>query len=249
MIVHGRQRPPGRSSQEVDSLDRMSVSLRAGIPPFYVMDVWLAAAERQRTHGDLVNLSAGQPSAGAPAAVRAAAKAALDNTVLGYTVALGIPELRTAIANSYQAPARARRRPRRGGDHHRLVGRIPVGVPGVLRRGRPGGDREPRVSVLPQHPVGARLRGRRDPVRTRDQVPAHRTDARRARSTGAGCDRREPGEPDRHRDSARGAGGDRVVVRRRRGFGWSATRSTTAWSTRAPPTPAAHGRRHGMPLW
>src|SRR5258707_5434228 len=83
------------------SLAPMSVALRAGIPPFYVMDVWLAAAERQRMHGDLVNLSAGQPSAGAPAAVRAAAKEALDNTVLGYTVALGIPELRTAIASSY----------------------------------------------------------------------------------------------------------------------------------------------------
>jgi aspartate/methionine/tyrosine aminotransferase len=80
----------------------MSVSLRAGIPPFYVMDVWLAAAERQRSHGDLVNLSAGQPSAGAPKAVREAAKAALDATALGYTVALGIPELRTAIAESYQ---------------------------------------------------------------------------------------------------------------------------------------------------
>lgn len=80
----------------------MSVALRAGIPPFYVMDVWLAAAERQRSHGDLVNLSAGQPSAGAPQAVRAAAKAALDNTVLGYTVALGIPELRSAIAASYE---------------------------------------------------------------------------------------------------------------------------------------------------
>ena len=79
----------------------MSVSLRAGIPPFYVMDVWLAAAERQRSHGDLVNLSAGQPSSGAPQAVRAAAKAALENTVLGYTVALGIPELRAAIAASY----------------------------------------------------------------------------------------------------------------------------------------------------
>ena len=79
----------------------MSIALRAGIPPFYVMDVWLAAAERQRSHGDLVNLSAGQPSAGAPAAVRAAAKEALDTTVLGYTVALGIPELRAAIASSY----------------------------------------------------------------------------------------------------------------------------------------------------
>jgi aspartate/methionine/tyrosine aminotransferase len=79
----------------------MSVSLRAGIPPFYVMDVWLAAAERQRTHGDLVNLSAGQPSAGAPAAVRTSAKDALDTTVLGYSVALGIPELRSAIAETY----------------------------------------------------------------------------------------------------------------------------------------------------
>jgi aspartate/methionine/tyrosine aminotransferase len=77
------------------------VALRAGIPPFYVMDVWLAAAERQRTHSDLVNLSAGQPSVGAPAPVRAAAKTALDNTALGYTVALGIPELRAEIAQAY----------------------------------------------------------------------------------------------------------------------------------------------------
>jgi hypothetical protein len=42
------------------------VALRAGIPPFYVMDVWLAAAERQRSHGDLVNLSAGLRSRCAP---------------------------------------------------------------------------------------------------------------------------------------------------------------------------------------
>lgn len=79
----------------------MTVSLRAGIPPFYVMDVWLAAAERQRTHGDLVNLSAGQPSAGAPTPVRDAAVAALKDNQLGYTVALGKPELRAAIAASY----------------------------------------------------------------------------------------------------------------------------------------------------
>jgi aspartate/methionine/tyrosine aminotransferase len=77
------------------------VAQRAGIPPFYVMDVWLAAAERQRSHGDLVNLSAGQPSARAPVAVRAAATRALADHNLGYTVALGIPELREAIAASY----------------------------------------------------------------------------------------------------------------------------------------------------
>lgn len=77
------------------------VALRAGIPPFHVMDVWLAAAERQRTHGDLVNLSAGQPAAPAPVPVRAAAMSALADHTLGYTVALGIPELREAVAASY----------------------------------------------------------------------------------------------------------------------------------------------------
>lgn len=78
------------------------VARRAAIPPFYVMDVWLAAAERQRSHGDLVNLSAGQPSVGAPEPVRAAAAAALHLNELGYSVTLGIPELRAAIAADYQ---------------------------------------------------------------------------------------------------------------------------------------------------
>jgi aspartate/methionine/tyrosine aminotransferase len=78
------------------------VSLRSGVPPFYVMDVWLAAAERQRSHGDVVNLSAGQPSVGAPEPIRAAAAAALHNNELGYSVSLGIPELRAAIATDYR---------------------------------------------------------------------------------------------------------------------------------------------------
>jgi aspartate/methionine/tyrosine aminotransferase len=80
---------------------QLTAAARAAVPPFHVMDVWAAAAERRRTHGDLVNLSAGQPSTPAPAAVRAAAAAALDGDVLGYTVALGIPELREAIAGHY----------------------------------------------------------------------------------------------------------------------------------------------------
>ncbi|MBW0101910.1 pyridoxal phosphate-dependent aminotransferase [Pseudonocardia sp. KRD291] len=66
------------------------------------MDVWAAAGERARTHGDLVNLSAGQPSTPAPEAVRSAAIEALQSEVLGYTVAPGIPELREAIAAHYR---------------------------------------------------------------------------------------------------------------------------------------------------
>src|SRR6476661_1683948 len=61
------------------------------------MDLLAAAAERRRTHGDLLDLVAGQPSTPAPAPVRAAAHRALDEEVLGYTVALGIPALREAI--------------------------------------------------------------------------------------------------------------------------------------------------------
>jgi aspartate/methionine/tyrosine aminotransferase len=77
------------------------IAARAAIPAFHVMDVLAAAAERRRTHGDVVDLSAGQPSTPAPPAVRAAAAAALSGDVLGYTVTLGIPELRSAIAGHY----------------------------------------------------------------------------------------------------------------------------------------------------
>ncbi len=66
------------------------------------MDVIAAAAERQRTHGDLVSLAAGQPMTGAPAPVREAAHRLLDSAdPLGYTAATGIPELRTAIAGHH----------------------------------------------------------------------------------------------------------------------------------------------------
>ena len=74
-----------------------TVANRANVPPFHVMDLLAAAAERRRTHGDLLDLVAGQPSTPAPAPVRAAAHRALDEEVLGYTPALGIPALREAI--------------------------------------------------------------------------------------------------------------------------------------------------------
>ncbi len=79
-----------------------SDSRRSRIEPFHVMDVWAAAAERQRTHGDVLTLAAGQPSTPAPLPVLRAASAALSTQVLGYTVALGIPELRAAIAGHHR---------------------------------------------------------------------------------------------------------------------------------------------------
>jgi aspartate/methionine/tyrosine aminotransferase len=85
------------------TLDRYAVASRANVPPFHVMDLLAAAGERQRTHGDMVNLVAGQPSSGAPAAVTAEAIRLLQSSdPLGYTVAAGIPELREAIAGHHR---------------------------------------------------------------------------------------------------------------------------------------------------
>jgi aspartate/methionine/tyrosine aminotransferase len=80
----------------------LTVASRAAVPPFHVMDLLAAAAQRSRSHGDLLNLVAGQPSTPAPVAVRDAAKRALDEQLLGYTEALGIPELREAIAGHHR---------------------------------------------------------------------------------------------------------------------------------------------------
>lgn len=66
------------------------------------MDVWKAAAERARTHGDVLVLAAGQPSTPAPAPVLRATKLAIDNELLGYTETFGIPELREAIAGYHR---------------------------------------------------------------------------------------------------------------------------------------------------
>nr|WP_221333112.1 pyridoxal phosphate-dependent aminotransferase [Nocardia transvalensis] len=65
------------------------------------MDVWKAAAERARTHGDVLVLAAGQPSTPAPAPVLRATKAALDHELLGYTETFGVLPLREAIAGHH----------------------------------------------------------------------------------------------------------------------------------------------------
>jgi aspartate/methionine/tyrosine aminotransferase len=80
----------------------LKVSARADISPFIVMDVMRAAYEREVGGRDVVHLEVGQPSTPAPRGVRDAAKRALDDDLLGYTDALGIPALRERIARHYR---------------------------------------------------------------------------------------------------------------------------------------------------
>jgi len=79
----------------------LKIGRRAAVPPFIVMDVMKAAAERAAAGGDVLHMEVGQPSTGAPSKVIEAAKAALDSNVLGYTLALGIEPLRQRIASHY----------------------------------------------------------------------------------------------------------------------------------------------------
>ena len=79
----------------------LKVSSRGSIPPFIVMDVMQAAAEREAAAKSVYHMEVGQPGTPAPQGVLEAAKRAIDDNRLGYTVALGIPELRAAIAGHY----------------------------------------------------------------------------------------------------------------------------------------------------
>ncbi|WP_309648896.1 pyridoxal phosphate-dependent aminotransferase [Nocardioides sp.] len=83
--------------------NRLQVAQRANVPPFHVMDLLEASARRQRSQGDVINLLAGQPSTGAPEPVRAEAVRLLGSgDPLGYTPAVGILELREAIAGHHR---------------------------------------------------------------------------------------------------------------------------------------------------
>ena len=75
---------------------------RGNIPPFIVMDVMRAAAEREASGADVLHLEVGQPGTGAPQGVVEAVKKAVDGQLLGYTLAFGLPELQDRIARHYR---------------------------------------------------------------------------------------------------------------------------------------------------
>jgi aspartate/methionine/tyrosine aminotransferase len=77
-------------------------SKRSDVPPFIVMDVMAAAARLEAAGHRVIHMEVGQPAAAAPQTAIRAAQAALANGRIGYTAALGIPELRARIAQHYR---------------------------------------------------------------------------------------------------------------------------------------------------
>ncbi|UWQ57024.1 aminotransferase class I/II-fold pyridoxal phosphate-dependent enzyme [Leisingera caerulea] len=79
----------------------MRNSSRSSVDPFIVMDVMEAARKAEEGGRHIIHMEVGQPSTGAPAGALRALGNALENNALGYTVALGLPELRKRIAQLY----------------------------------------------------------------------------------------------------------------------------------------------------
>lgn len=79
----------------------MRTSSRSGVDPFIVMDVMEAARAAEEAGRHIIHMEVGQPGTPAPEGARRALAAAMEAGPLGYTVALGLPELRARIARHY----------------------------------------------------------------------------------------------------------------------------------------------------
>ncbi|MEO0381793.1 MAG: aminotransferase class I/II-fold pyridoxal phosphate-dependent enzyme [Pseudomonadota bacterium] len=79
----------------------MRTSRRSDVDPFIVMDVMEAARAAEAAGRHIIHMEVGQPGTGAPQAAIRALSDAMAAGPLGYTVALGLPELRARIAQLY----------------------------------------------------------------------------------------------------------------------------------------------------
>ncbi|WP_323783190.1 pyridoxal phosphate-dependent aminotransferase [Thalassovita sp.] len=79
----------------------MRNSRRSQVDPFIVMDVMEAARAAEEAGRDIIHMEVGQPGTGAPEGARQALTRQMTGDAMGYTVALGLPELRKRIARLY----------------------------------------------------------------------------------------------------------------------------------------------------
>ena len=79
----------------------MKNSTRGAVDPFIVMDVMEAARQAEAAGRHIIHMEVGQPATPAPLGARNALRDSLNATAMGYTVALGLPELRGKISELY----------------------------------------------------------------------------------------------------------------------------------------------------
>ncbi len=80
----------------------MQFSRRGDVHPFIVMDVMEDARRAEAAGASVIHMEVGQPGTPAPRLAREAVNKAISSEALGYTVALGLPELRERISKLYR---------------------------------------------------------------------------------------------------------------------------------------------------
>jgi len=80
----------------------MKKSKRGNVDPFIVMDVMENARKAEEQGEDIIHMEVGQPGTAAPKKAQNELIQKMNNDSLGYTVALGLPELRSRIARLYR---------------------------------------------------------------------------------------------------------------------------------------------------
>ena len=80
----------------------MRSSSRGDVDPFIVMDILAQARQLEAQGRSIIHMEIGQPGTPAPKGAIAALADAMSRDTLGYTVALGLPALRTGIAGLYK---------------------------------------------------------------------------------------------------------------------------------------------------
>ncbi len=79
----------------------MKNSKRGNVDPFIVMDVMEAAREAEESGRRIIHMEVGQPGTPAPKQATNSVVESMTKNNLGYTVALGLPELRKRISELY----------------------------------------------------------------------------------------------------------------------------------------------------
>ena len=79
----------------------MKKSKRSKVDPFIVMDVMESARKAEQEGKKIIHMEVGQPGTPAPKIANEAITEELKNNNLGYTVTLGLPQLRSRISNLY----------------------------------------------------------------------------------------------------------------------------------------------------
>jgi aspartate/methionine/tyrosine aminotransferase len=82
-------------------LSRLDTARRAKVAPFLALDIMKEARRREAAGESIIHMEVGEPGFETPLSIRKAVAATLESGRIGYTEGLGLPALRSRIAQHY----------------------------------------------------------------------------------------------------------------------------------------------------